>query len=164
MALLGKIDMNNPQITFGCFEERAFDSDVHCALLLIVATDEDSRRISKNRGLLQVYFGRLVCSPSRWKFDGPIIVLSRSRKDRLDLLSRDLTLRDVNTLEIQAWRQKYLCWWPIRHWYDPGTSPVAAAHLNFRRLPQVSSSMTPLLVPGVWYMYALYCLVDRNSH
>jgi tRNA (guanine10-N2)-methyltransferase len=109
MALLGKIDMNNPQITFGCFEERAFDSDVHCALLLIVATDEDSRRISKNRGLLQVYFGRLVCSPSRWKFDGPIIVLSRSRKDRLDLLSRDLTLRDVNTLEIQAWRQKYLC-------------------------------------------------------
>lgn len=26
MAMLGKIDMNNPQIMFGCFEERAFRS------------------------------------------------------------------------------------------------------------------------------------------
>jgi tRNA (guanine10-N2)-methyltransferase len=29
MAMLGKIDMNNPQIMFGCFEERAFRSDVN---------------------------------------------------------------------------------------------------------------------------------------
>jgi len=61
MAMLGKIDMNNPRIVFGCFEERTLRSDVN-DIQLIVATD--SRRTSKDSVLLQVYFGRLVCSHS----------------------------------------------------------------------------------------------------
>jgi tRNA (guanine10-N2)-methyltransferase len=37
MALLGKIDMKNPEITFGCFEERALSS--HFELFRIAVFD-----------------------------------------------------------------------------------------------------------------------------
>jgi len=88
-------------------------------------------------------------------------MVSRSKKDQLDLLLGDLTLRDANTLETQAWRQKYLCWWQIRPWYDPNKSSVAATDFDSQRLLQVSSSMTHLWAQGVWSMYVF--LLSHNQ-
>ena len=94
MAFLGKIDMKNPEITFGCFEERASlpHSMVQKKKTTGYTTDQDIRQASNPR-LLQVYFGRLVCFLSRL-FDSQLcnkLTPSRLRKVRLDLLLSCLT-------------------------------------------------------------------------
>jgi|SRR5882762_2587208 tRNA (guanine10-N2)-methyltransferase len=62
MGLLGKIDMKNPQITFGCFEECAFHLrfGIIERTILVIIIDEDMRRTLKEPCLLHVYFGKLV--------------------------------------------------------------------------------------------------------
>lgn len=69
MAFMGKIEMKNPEIILGCFEE--------CELICSAHSPPNSQRLldpdkhgytrSKHEGdgqFIEVFFGRLVCFPT----------------------------------------------------------------------------------------------------
>ena len=72
MGLLGKIDMNDPDIIFGCFEECTWPYKAGSSVgFKRIVSDNDRQKIVRNKyegdgQFRQVFFGRLVCLFDCW--------------------------------------------------------------------------------------------------